>query len=437
MKRLVSFTLCAVMIITSLFSAGMYAFGATYGDFEYSLVEGGVTIDSYNGSAMSVDVPPVINDKPVVAISQIAFMGNFDVSDISLPSSVKTIGDMAFLSCGFVDSIALPENLETIGDKAFYACDKLKTVYLGHKVSGINEDTYGGCSGLTKFTVSTANPNYCAVDGVLFSKDKTELIRYPSGSSATSYTVPEGVKKIKGNAFYNAVNLLTVNLPKSLESIEADAFLGATAISDFNVGTCETAWKDVSVEDKDRAPFTTANLRFKDHDIKAVVLKKATCTEDGQVRTSCTMCGIGYVNNVDKLGHKPVKLKAVAPTYFKKGKTEGEKCSVCGDTLVRQKSVAKLVLAVPKSVKATPKKSAFKLTWKKNNDATGYIIQYSLKKDFSKKKTVKIQKKSVVKRTVRTPKLKKVYYVRICSYKKSGAKTVKSKWSKTIKVKTK
>ena len=70
------------------------------------------------------------------------------------------------------------------------------------------------------------------------------------------------------------------------------------------------------------------------------------------------------------------------------------------------------------------------ITWKKNNNVTGYEIQYSVNKNFrsSGKKTV--QKASTTKYTLTKLQKNKTYYVRIRTYKKSGTKKYYSSWSK-------
>lgn len=71
--------------------------------------------------------------------------------------------------------------------------------------------------------VSPKNRRYRSVDGVLFSKDMTKLIHYPSVLENEEYEVPEGVKTIGEHAFnYAAVDFLT--LPSGVETIEARSF---------------------------------------------------------------------------------------------------------------------------------------------------------------------------------------------------------------------
>ncbi len=67
---------------------------------------------------------------------------------------------------------------------------------------------------------------------------------------------------------------------------------------------------------------------------------KATCTEDGEKKLSCS-CGEFITEKIPAKGHKTVTDKAVAATCTKEGKTEGKHCSVCGTVTVAQKPVAK------------------------------------------------------------------------------------------------
>ena len=68
------------------------------------------------------------------------------------------------------------------------------------------------------------NPEFSTADGVLFSKDGTELLIYPCNKDSASYTVPDGVKAIDEDAFYNAAKLNSIGLPASLTSIRENAF---------------------------------------------------------------------------------------------------------------------------------------------------------------------------------------------------------------------
>ena len=77
---------------------------------------------------------------------------------------------------------------------------------------------------------------------------------------------------------------------------------------------------------------------------------------------------------------------------------------------------------------------AITLKWKKNAAVTGYIIEYSLKSDFSGAKKVTIAKPAAVSTTIKSLTKKKTYYVRIRVYKKIGTTRYYSLWSPARKI---
>ena len=80
---------------------------------------------------------------------------------------------------------------------------------------------------------------------------------------------------------------------------------------------------------------------------------------------------------------------------------------------------------------------SFTAQWKQNKNVNGYQVQYSLKSNFSGAKTVTIKSNKTLKTTVKKLNAKKVYYVRIRTYKTISGANYFSAWSKAVKVKTK
>ena len=102
---------------------------------------------------------------------------------------------------------------------------KVTKVVYGPEVTGVSPGAYSYANNLTAFEVDPGNPNCCSVNGVLYSKDMTELIEAPAGMKG-SYTIPEGVKVIRESAFIGSA-LTELILPESLEEIEDQAFWNA------------------------------------------------------------------------------------------------------------------------------------------------------------------------------------------------------------------
>ncbi len=101
-----------------------------------------------------------------------------------------------------------------------------KTVLLITHYAGYNDakNPFRGCSNLESIEVDEDNPAMCSVDGVLFSKDKTQLYCYPAGKKQKRYDLPEGVTWTGGDAFAYNPYLETVTVPNSVTQMCFGAF---------------------------------------------------------------------------------------------------------------------------------------------------------------------------------------------------------------------
>ena len=80
---------------------------------------------------------------------------------------------------------------------------------------------------------------------------------------------------------------------------------------------------------------------------------------------------------------------------------------------------------------------ALKVSWKKNNKATGYQIRYSRSESFDSYNTVKVTSKNTLSKTVKNLKSGKTYYVKVRAYKTVNGVTSYSAWSNVKTKKTK
>ncbi len=143
---------------------------------------------------------------------------------------------------------------------------------------------------------------------------------------------------------------------------------------------------------------------------------------------------------LEPTGHANVIVKGKGATYFATGLTDGEKCQICGKWSKEQETIAKKKLAQVLSLKVkSSKKSTATVTWKKVKDASGYIVEYSTSKKFTKKTTKKatVKKGATIKTTLKKLKSGKKYYVRVKAYKTYKGKTVYGKLSKVVNAKIK
>ena len=76
----------------------------------------------------------------------------------------------------------------------------MSSVTLGTNVTSIGQVAFDRFASLTNFIVIPGNPDFSSANGVLFNQNQTTLIQYPGGLVG-SYTIPNGVISIGGEAF--------------------------------------------------------------------------------------------------------------------------------------------------------------------------------------------------------------------------------------------
>lgn len=183
------------------------------------------------------------------------------LTKIQLPASIKKIDKFALTGCTALVECAIPEKVTSIGDYAFASCEKLTTMTFPSALGEIGAHVFEGCSALTTlsefpqtltdigenafyktavtaFSVSEESEDYAAVDGVLYDKERTTLLFYPTGSTATTIQIPAETAGIEANAFAYAKNLKSIVLPEGLTVIGASAFAysGLTHITSLASG---------------------------------------------------------------------------------------------------------------------------------------------------------------------------------------------------------
>lgn len=160
----------------------------------------------------------------VQIIGDFAFSDCVNLYDIIIPNSVKKVGSCAFSNCEDLRKITISNSVETIGDYAFSNCSKLSEVTIPSNVTSIGDFVFDNCDKLTNIKVDNKNNYYKSVDGNLYSKDGTVLIKYAVASNNKTLVIPNTVRIIKEHAFYYSRNLQTVIIPESVSVIEQYAF---------------------------------------------------------------------------------------------------------------------------------------------------------------------------------------------------------------------
>ena len=171
----------------------------------------------------------------VISIGEYAFSSCKNLKDVNIPNSVTEIGKFAFAWCTSLTDINIPNSVLNIGESAFYYCIKLVNVDISSSVEEIGENAFFYCLNLKNINVSENNKAYSDEDGVLFNKDKSKLLSYPSGKKEKSYKVQNSVKTIASCAFSFCSELNSVDIPSSVATVESAAFAGNTDLIKINV----------------------------------------------------------------------------------------------------------------------------------------------------------------------------------------------------------
>jgi hypothetical protein len=154
-----------------------------------------------------------------------------------IPSSVKTIGECAFYTCRQLNSVTIFNGVTNIGNQAFDSCVSLTNIAIPSSVVSIGYTAFRNCSSLKAISVASLNPAFSSLDGVLFDKNQTTLIQYPSGKLG-NYNLPQSVRSIADWAFAYSLALQKVVIDRNVTNIGNYAFSGCTNLSTaFFMGT--------------------------------------------------------------------------------------------------------------------------------------------------------------------------------------------------------
>ncbi len=184
-------------------------------------------------SLTSADIPT-----GVTSIGNYAFYNCTSLTSADIPTGVTSIGSGAFYNCTSLTGADIPTGVTSIGGGAFDNCTSLTSIFIPKSVMNIGNYAFRNCTSLTSITVDKDNPKYSSDErGVLFNKNKTQLIQYPAANTEKSYTIiPNSalpnilMMSIAGYAFSGCTSLESVVIPDRVVSIFGSAFSGCTSL---------------------------------------------------------------------------------------------------------------------------------------------------------------------------------------------------------------
>lgn len=201
----------------------------------------------------------------VTTVDGSIFSNNANLRYVKLSAGMRTIPDSMFFNTDNLQTVIIPDGITSIGDTAFRGCDGITTITLPKQITSIGVAAFADCKNLRTIYVDDANPNFCDVNGILFSKDMKTLINYPGGRTAYSYTVPDGVTSLAYGAFGTARNLYYVYFPSSLTTIGTYAFTWCSSLQEVTFGKNITSIGNTAFgwcTSLKKVKFENPNIRF-------------------------------------------------------------------------------------------------------------------------------------------------------------------------------
>ncbi|WP_315364077.1 leucine-rich repeat protein [Prevotella jejuni] len=204
---------------------------------EIAVAAGNTAFKSVDGVLLSADGKKLIaypNGKAGSPSTNPAYQGvtgQPNASVYKVPDGVESIEQAAFAQVNGLTAIEL-NGVKKLAKGAFDKAVKLRNVLLGPSVDTIEDGAFGGNNDLAAFDVDPANPNYAADNGVIYTKNKEELVLFPAGKAGEYTTLPT-TKKIRNRAFYYAQKVTKVTFNSNLEIIDNDAFQATTKLANI------------------------------------------------------------------------------------------------------------------------------------------------------------------------------------------------------------
>ena len=164
-------------------------------------------------------------------IGSSAFRYCFDLTSITIPSSVQSISSYAFGNCYALTSISIPSSVQSIGTYAFGYC-AMTSISIPSSVQSIDKYAFGDCHNLSNIKVDSGNKYYDSRDAcnAIIETSNNTLI-----SGCKNTTIPNSVKSIGSYAFYGCAGLTSINIPSSVTSIGSYAFISCSGLTSITI----------------------------------------------------------------------------------------------------------------------------------------------------------------------------------------------------------
>ena len=243
---------------------------------EFTVPSGVTTIapNAFQGcnKLTKLTVPGFVTEIQKEAFKSCSGLEKIDLTEEGQP---LVICESAFYSCSKLTAVTLPRRLVTMKANAFGYTSKLTKVIVnsagiakeegGKRTVDFAANAFGnipssstaqtlfyvtqvelgaevpefeitGVFGqkIESVKVHEANPNYTAIDGVLFDKAVTKVVYYPTDREG-DYTLPETIVEIGDRVFQGKTRLTGITIGKNVKRIGVGAFQGCSKLAEIQL----------------------------------------------------------------------------------------------------------------------------------------------------------------------------------------------------------
>ena len=411
MKKAVSLFLALALLCTLLGGLSLSAHAAddagTFGALSWSVQNNVLTIsgtgempdesDEYPWSKYSETITRLVVESGVTSISHKAFDRFLQLTEVSLPETLRTVGPNAFIQCYKMEKIVIPEGVVSIGIGCFLYDGALKEVTLPSTLNTVGDGAFRECTSLTEIRLPEAVTTLggsafqdCTALRTVSISGKLTKLEDESFSGCTALEeafLPDSLKEIGERAFYNCAALTKVNLPEGLERIGTSAFAMTNGLKEVDIPASVSMIGDLAFSGGQQRRVTVRNPQCVIRDVlgpkgktlgsnavvvgyydstaydyavkydlqfvamdgcaeghhaftKIEVLTPPTCQTEGERQYTCEFCGETKTEPIPVVDHDDVLSQILqAPTYFEEGRCVYT-CTMCGRT--REEKIDKL-----------------------------------------------------------------------------------------------
>ncbi len=364
---------------------------------------------SYQKREIYPNVKEIIIPDTVKYIAEYSLTFFRELEEIKLPSELTDIGEGTFYRLSKLRKITLPKDVTFIPKYAFKGCTGLEEIVFEGNIQGIFIEAFADCENLTSVKL-TSKLDY--ISDYAFSNTRLKKVVIPAGTelSEGAFSDCKNLEKVvfEGSKAKNKT-LSTANCFEGCDNIKGIYFkspakaytitndiLNNPSIENIYFFGSEKLWEE-SVSKTARNKLSKNNVKinyYYKHTHKYEETAGPTCIAKGAYVYVC-ICGDSYTGKVlakDPDNHNYAKWKTTKKATYTEDGSKKSTCTHCGKTTTV--TIDKLPVAQVLSITSSQSTSVIKLNWTTTpNGSTGYRIYMLNEETNTYEKIASINKK--------------------------------------------